>query len=335
MKTIRYVWISLSLLCYLSVLIPPDLFSFGVLLGYSIPVVIIFSFFVMIISRKWWSVIVPICGIPFILSTIQFSKAGEPTEDSFTVMSFNAKLFRRPGSYREFSGEMIDWTANDLSEIKVIPEHSTDARWKPLDINRRISEKGYDAFSVAAPIKDNEHNLGSAIFSKFKPVKTGTVFTDSSSISMAIYEDVLIGEDTIRIYSVHLASQQLETIVASGRISRFVQVCKKLMRGAVKHSEQLDHLFSNIEQCRHPYIICGDFNETPYSYNYWRMRRHTTDAFIDEGNGLGLTFSSANLLVRIDYQFVSEGIVVEKLESDKLMRLSDHLPVRGRYRLSR
>ena len=106
------------------------------------------------------------------------------------------------------------------------------------------------------------------------------------------------------------------------------------MSGAVKHSYQLDLLFANIDECKYPFIICGDFNETPYSYTYWRMRRHTTDSFVDEGNGFGLTFSSANLLARIDYQFVSDGIIVEKLETDKLMRLSDHLPVQGRYRLA-
>src|ERR1051325_1631739 len=147
MKTIRYVWISLCLICYISVLIPPTVFPFGVLMGYVIPFVIVINLLLLLASREWWSLIVPLCSIPFIVSSFQVSKSEPPSEDSFTVMAFNAKLFRRPGSYREFSGEMIEWTADDPSDIKVIPEHSTDSRWKPLDVNQRISDRGYNAFN--------------------------------------------------------------------------------------------------------------------------------------------------------------------------------------------
>lgn len=327
MKIVRYVWIFICLLCYASVIIPPTAFPFGVLLGYCIPGVVLVNILVLIVSRKWWSAIVPLCGIPFVVSSIQVSNPAPVTEDSFTILSFNAKLFRRPGSYREFSMEMIDWTAFDSADIKIIPEHSTDDRWEPLDINKRISDRGYTAFNIAAPIADNEHNLGSAIFSKFKGVKTGVVFTDTTSISIAIYEDVVIQNDTIRIYSVHLASLQLEGV------SGLTQIADRLISGAIKHSRQLDKLVDDIESCRYPYIVCGDFNETPYGYNYWRMRRHATDAFVDEGHGFGFTFHSAQPLARIDYQFVSDGIVVEAIDVDKHMRLSDHMPLRGRYRI--
>ncbi len=333
MKVIRYLWIFICLFCYASVLIPPTAFSFGVLLGYCIPGVVGINIIIFFISRRLWSIVVPLFGIPFIVCTIQFSDPSPVSEDSFSVLSFNAKLFRRPGSYREFSMDMIEWTATDSAEIKVIPEHSTDSRWEPLDVNKRISNEGYTSFSVSAPIPDNEHNLGSAIFSKFDTTKTGIVFTDSSSISMAIFEDVLIGHHAVRIYSVHLASMRLDEISAQGFFDKVSQTAEKLIEGAIRRSSQLDQLIAHIEACPYPFIVSGDFNETPYSYNYWRMRRHATDAFVDEGHGLGFTFHSMRPVARIDYQFFSDGIVVENLEVDTNMRLSDHMPVRGRYRV--
>jgi len=275
-----------------------------------------------------------VAGTPFILSSIQWSIANETTSDSFTVINFNAKLFRRPGSYREFSMEMIEWTAADPADIKVIPEHSTDDRWEPLDVDKRISDRGYSAFSVPAPIKDNEHNLGSAIFSKWPVANRGTVFTDSTSIAMTIYEDVIINNDTVRIYGVHLASMGLEKVAGGGVFSKLTQICDKLMSGAVNRADEIEMITRHVETCAYPFIICGDFNETPYSYNYWKLRRYASDAFIDEGNGMGFTFNSMYPLARIDYQFVSDGITVETIEVDKQMRISDHMPVRGRYHVS-
>ena len=335
MKIVRYLWILLCLLCYASVLISPRIFPFGALLGYAIPVIVVISLFILLISRKLWSLIIPIASIPFTVATFQFSTPTPPSEDSFTVLSFNAKLFRRPGSYREFSTEMIEWTAADTADIKVIPEHSTDDRWATIDVNKRIGDHGYNAFSVSAPIDDNDHNLGSAIFSRFPSAQKGTVFTDSTSVSMTIFEDVVIGKDTVRIYNVHLASMRLAGVQLTGRFSKLRTICNRLMAGAVMHSSQVDTIVAHIEECRYPYIICGDFNETPYSYSYWRMRRLGTDAFIDEGIGFGFTFESLHPLARIDYQFVSDEIVVETIDVEKHMRLSDHLPLRGRYRVSK
>lgn len=335
----RYFLLVASLLCYASVLFPPDVLPIAVLAAYAIPGVVVLNailFLVFIIFRPKRAVrplIAMIAGVPFIISSIQWSVPSRPTEESFTVMSFNAKLFRRPGSYREFSMEMIEWTVQDTSDIKAIPEHSTDGRWEPLDVDRMIKEQGYNSYSIAAPIPFNEHNLGSAIFSKFQVSERGVVFTDSTSISLGIFQDVIIGNDTIRIYSIHLASMGLDDVPDSGIFTKAWAVSKKLMSGAEKRSRQLDQVVAHIENCPYQYLICGDLNETPYSYNYYRLRSVATDAFIDEGRGFGLTFHSLWPVARIDYQFYSEGITAEFFTVDESMRISDHMPVRGRYRL--
>jgi endonuclease/exonuclease/phosphatase family metal-dependent hydrolase len=337
----RNTFLITSLLCYLSVLVPPGFISIFVLAGYLIPVVIAVNVLIflirLILSREKIarSLIALIAATPFLISTFQWSIPDGSNADEFEIMSFNAKLFRRPGSYREFSMEMIEWTERDSAEIKVIPEHSTDSRWAPLDVDSRIAKYGYNAFSVSAPIEYNEHNLGSAIFSKFPVAGRGVVFNDSTSISMGIYQDVIILGDTIRVYSVHLASMGLETVRRGSIFQTFGDVMLRLMHGAVKRSDQIDKVVEHFERSPYPFILCGDFNETPYSYNYTRLRLKLKDAFIDEGAGFGLTFNTGTSLARIDYHFVSKGISVRNFRVDENMRISDHYPVRGVYRIDK
>ncbi len=326
-----------SLLCYLSVLVPPEFLAFFVLIAYLIPAVIVLNAIVFLCRLIWnrkkiaRSFIALIAAAPFLVSTFQWSFPDSGGDNEFEVMSFNSKLYRRPGSYREFSMEMIEWTERDSADIKVLPEHSTDPRWPLLDVDARIAGYGYRGFSASAPIEYNEHNLGSAIFSRFPLGERGVVFSDSSSISMGIFEDVIVRGDTIRIYSVHLSSMGLETVRRGSLVQMVGDVMSRLMEGAVRRSAQLDNVIRHFEACRYPFIVAGDFNETPFSYNYTRLRWRLKDAFIDEGRGLGLTFNTERSLARIDYQFVSKGITVHRIAIDPQMRISDHYPLRGTY----
>jgi endonuclease/exonuclease/phosphatase family metal-dependent hydrolase len=152
---------------------------------------------------------------------------------------------------------------------------------------------------------------------------------------MGIYQDIVAGTDTVRIYSVHLASMGLETVRRGNLFQTAADVMSRLMDGAVKRSTQLDQVVGHFESCPYPFIVCGDFNETPFSYNYTRLRWHLNDAFIDEGMGLGLTFNTAMPLARIDYHFVSEGISVRDFRVDGNMTISDHYPIRGTYSVDR
>lgn len=77
----------------------------------------------------------------------------------------------------------------------------------------------------------------------------------------------------------------------------------KMKNNYLERAEQTD-----IKRSPYPVIVCGDFNDTPASYIYHRVRNGLTDGFQDAGNGYQYTFRQLYGLWRIDYVFYSESL---------------------------
>ncbi|MFH0999552.1 MAG: endonuclease/exonuclease/phosphatase family protein, partial [Bacteroidota bacterium] len=82
----------------------------------------------------------------------------------------------------------------------------------------------------------------------------------------------------------------------------------------------------HIKQSPYPVIVCGDFNDTPVSYTYHKMRGQLTDAFINAGNGFGNTYERKIASFRIDYIFHSPEFDSKNFKVPHLL-YSDHFPV--------
>jgi endonuclease/exonuclease/phosphatase family metal-dependent hydrolase len=339
-----YLWVfeGFSIFCYLSVWIPPTTFWPAVIGSYSIPVVLMINAFLIIVLPliKLRLIVFPLMalfiGIPFLQVT--YSNKGSTTaklNHDLSILSFNAKFFRKRKTYGEFSYEMIRWAAEDTSDIKCFQEYSTNERWPVLDITRQIKEQGYNGFVYAADMDDDEHSPGMAIYSRHEIVDSGFVWKNYNTFHSGIFADVKIGGDTIRIYNVHLASMHLRLFEYKdpsnywGKIKYLIWTLKN---SAKVRSGQIDKLLSHIEQSPYPYIICGDFNETPYSYNYFRLKKNFLNAFEKAGHGFGFTFNSVVFFLRIDHQFYGPDFQAVHFHVDRNMKISDHFPVRGYYR---
>jgi endonuclease/exonuclease/phosphatase (EEP) superfamily protein YafD len=76
-----------------------------------------------------------------------------------------------------------------------------------------------------------------------------------------------------------------------------------------------------------PIIICGDFNETPLSYNYRQMQKAGfTDTFTKVGRGIKPTYAGKLPLLRIDYVWANNGVT--PFDFNRLRyKGSDHYPV--------
>jgi endonuclease/exonuclease/phosphatase (EEP) superfamily protein YafD len=152
-----------------------------------------------------------------------------------------------------------------------------------------------------------------------------------------IYADILYKSDTVRIYNVHLASMNLELYqyrqVSRNYLSKIRRLIGRLKYGAETRSYQLNRIIEHTNQCPYPFIISGDFNETPYNYVYFKMRALFSNTFEEVGNGFGFTFNSMLFFLRIDHQFHSKAFEATEFRVDRSMKLSDHFPLRGFYRL--
>jgi len=100
----------------------------------------------------------------------------------------------------------------------------------------------------------------------------------------------------------------------------------KLKTAYIKRAEQVDSISAHINNCPHPVIVCGDFNDTPVSYAYRKLTRGLKDAFITTGKGLGNTYLGIFPSFRIDYILHSLDFVPLIFEKVNV-ELSDHYPI--------
>lgn len=77
-----------------------------------------------------------------------------------------------------------------------------------------------------------------------------------------------------------------------------------------------------------PWLLCGDFNDTPGSRTHTRMKEHFTDAWEIVGQGDGFTIPSDRPRKRIDYQWLSADAPLKPVKAwVPTTTASDHLPL--------
>ena len=229
--------------------------------------------------------------------------------------------------------ELINLIINDSSSIKCIQEYISYKSIQEFDVVTQIVAKGYEKSTYL--FEDSETiQRGLAIFSRYPIINQGTILFNPKTKNNCIYIDIKILDDTIRVYNLHLSSMSIPEISNKHQINYIdyiKSVVVKLKNGAIKHSNEINSLIKHTNECPYPFIICGDFNETPYSYNYLKLRKHYTNAFEKAGSGFGFSFNGRLFFLRIDHQFFSDEIRVLKYRLDHSIRKSGHFPTRGIY----
>lgn len=76
----------------------------------------------------------------------------------------------------------------------------------------------------------------------------------------------------------------------------------------------------------YPVILCGDFNDIPNSFTYFKIKGDYNDAFLKSGFGIGRTFASLSPTLRIDFILADKKLRVSQFKKTKLY-YSDHYPL--------
>ncbi len=182
-------------------------------------------------------------------------------------------------------------------------------------------------------------SLGQTTLSRHPMSEVTEPSEDAASLvahNAAIADDVIIGEDTIRVVNCHLASLMLnhDLIKAvSGHDDMDSQRIDKLrktyglMRTAFHEREGEIALLSGVvNNTNLPMVICGDFNDTPISHTYhtitsWRGGLKDTRA--PRRIGLARTYRGELPPLRIDYILTTKDMAsADYAEHD--LPTSDH-----------
>ena len=163
------------------------------------------------------------------------------------------------------------------------------------------------------------------------PVKNKGVIKFDESANLAIYTDYSLHGRDFRVYNCHFESYNISMSGLLRALTRkdsgvFTETGSKMKRSITRRPKQVDQVFSDIEKCPLESFVCGDFNDNPMSYTYYRMTRGRKDAFVEAGDGFGATFASLWPVLRIDYVLFPERF---KAVSHEIPRVpySDHYPV--------
>ncbi len=269
-------------------------------------------------------------------------KAKSKNANRITVMSYNVHYFkdldRSERANSRLRNEIMALIREQDPDILCLQEFYTSEN--PHDFNN----KTYISKNMGLPYRyfssdqnyANNHS-GVIVFSRYPIIRSGKLdLLEKDKNGKAVYVDIKKDEDTFRIFTTHLQSIYLDAEdrkymsevkqQENPQLSATKRILRKLHTAFTKRAIQAKVLAEKIKESPYPVLVCGDFNDTPNSYAYFKIRGNLKDAFLEKGFGIGRTYSQISPTLRIDYiltdpSFKTEGFyVIHKA-------LSDHYPV--------
>jgi endonuclease/exonuclease/phosphatase family metal-dependent hydrolase len=275
--------------------------------------------------------LVLLMGITFINKFYKFSAKEFPEDDKdFVVMSYNVRLFNlfKWLDKEDVPGVILGFINDKNPDILCIQEFSSSTV-----IDLKLYRHKYIL------MEGNKIKTGQAIFSKFPIISQGNIVFPNSNNNV-IYADIKKGKDIIRVYNMHLQSIKITPDV--NEISENINVIDQdksqmlLIRisKAFKQQQQQAEIFKEHKKnCEYPIVICGDMNNSAFSYVYRNIKGTLRDSFEEAGKGFGETYKFKYYPTRIDYIFADEKMTVKKFESFSDFDNSDHYPIMAKMSL--
>jgi endonuclease/exonuclease/phosphatase family metal-dependent hydrolase len=203
------------------------------------------------------------------------------------------------------------------------------------DISRQLKYLPYNAVYYAAD-HTNRKGFGIATYSKYPILKKSRI-PFNSSFNAAMYTDILFQSDTIRVFNIHLQSIRLQEDnyafmdtarlkYSNEQMSEIRAIGSRLKTAFTMRAEQAQVIASYIKDSPHPVVVMGDFNDTPQSYAYRKIKKGLDDSFRESGRGFGNTYAGELPSFRIDYIMYGPPFL-----STEFLRIktdhSDHYPI--------
>lgn len=246
------------------------------------------------------------------------------SENSLNILSYNVRLFN---NYQKFPTKNVSTIISKLiakeePDVIFIQEFYRDSTihfsgypYQYIHFRKSKNKKGV--------LKENA--LGHAILSKYPLINTGA-FDFKNTYNNTIYADLVKGEDTIRLYNLHLRSMGVLPSVAFLQEGDKDILRKRMANSFVEQQDQVEKILAHKQQSKYPVLLGGDFNNTSFSYIYDQISEEMKDAFVEKGTGIGTTYLFDFYPMRIDFIFTSEEFEVLRYASIK-ETFSDHFPV--------
>ncbi len=348
---INILFALILLLSYTAPVINPAVILFPAFLGLAYPYLVL----VNLIFLVYWairfrkelliSLVAILIGWGHLMNLVPLNFGSEDVSEStmdsdlISVMSYNVRTFDQYNwSQQRNSFDGIFNVINEQSpDILCFQEFYTANKTgrKEKDVKKHLGEYSHH-FIYYGLESGPDSGFGIALFSKYPILKTSRILFDQS-INQAIYADLQIDQDTVRVFNIHLQSirfgqnnysfmDSLSLKYTNRQLEEMKDIGKRLRDAFVLRAEQSRIIHRYIADSPYPVIVMGDFNDTPTSYAYRRIQKGLTDTFSKAGSGLGNTYAGDLPSYRIDFIFCSKELDPVSFRRIK-SKCSDHFPI--------
>jgi endonuclease/exonuclease/phosphatase family metal-dependent hydrolase len=325
------------------------------LMGLAFPVLagIMLMLLIIWVVRKRWFALVPLAvllmGFPQVRNMAAWRlKLPTPPHVSpvIKIMTYNARNFDLYNWSNNIRSKAIiyDMLRKENPDVICFQEFYSDTTHDFNNI-RDLREMGYLYYSFAEELTLRKHNQwGIATFSKYPILetqkvlksrfRTGYGFLPYKGIYTRIkYEGVQFGLYNVHMQSIHFGEQDYEAIkeAAEEQDLSWIEgrtIIGKLVKAYNRRAFQANELAGILKDKKEATIVAGDFNDTPTSYAYHRVRGKLKDAFLEAGRGMGSSYNGKIPALRIDYLLHTEDISALQVRMVD-NRISDHRPLVG------
>lgn len=305
------------------------------MLVYALPLLIIANAVMLLywlIRRSWFFALIPVvtiaCCIPYIGTIFQFGSVDKDAEKQkgLKIASYNVAMFGRETTGFKALDILAEMRRQKVDVLCVQEYNETSG-----------DKKNSEAYKEYFPYMEVGRS-DMVIFSRYPIREHKTMLFDETNNS-AQWADIDVNGKQIRIFNVHLQTtginrtlrqaakfQAREGIeVSSGRLLDVI--FGNYMMGMMFRVGQAVTVANEKRMSDKPCILCGDFNDIPYSFVYNTMLGDMVDGFKECGSGgFMYTMRDKKKPVRIDYIFHDKSLKGLTYYRGELSN-SDHYPV--------
>ena len=289
-----------AVLLLLLPLLPPQAASWLLVVGYAALPIILANTLAAIMRKSpwcWAHLATVLLSLPLLYNYIPLiPRKAKTATRPIKIISWNVDNFLVSTDTMRHSAQYLRSQHPDIICLQERP-HEVKVAW--TDILDALPQHRH---AVRNCHEDEVLNL--AILSRHPIISSGErTFEDTYNKYM--WADVLIGTDTLRVYSVHLQTTGT-TPSAAKESTGIVHALGTAAHNAAMRDEQALQLCHDIDDSPHPVVVCGDFNDTPSGYPARRLRRHLID--LSRRWPLSGTFQDMGGIMKIDYMMCSNQL---------------------------
>ena len=344
------------LLSYLAPYVSPKsvwaIAFFGLAYPYLLLINLIFLVSWAIAKKKWFwvSLVAILSGWMNMITLFSFGCENNSSEGKIKVLSYNVRNFDlyNWSHNKETKNKIFNFLKNESADIFCLQEffQGDSGYFETIDTLTQLSQSVSRHVRYTLTQRKN-HHWGIATFSKYPIIFKGVVPFKYKSNNICIFSDIKIGDDTGRVYNMHLQSinfgysdyrfiealkENNDTLDSEDIEIASKNILRRIKRAFIKRTTQAEKIIAHMSACKYPIIICGDFNDTPFSYTYHLFAKQYRDAFSESGFGFGKTYIGTMPSYRIDYIMHSSDVISSdfKIHPEEL---SDHYAVSCRVKV--